>query len=111
MDSSQKNNYFRASDLFVLPSHTENFGMSIAEALSFGLPVLTTLNTPWEAIHGRAGWCVDLKQEYINQSLSDFFSSPSEVLKKMSAVGPRFVRKFEANDVARQFLSGLFEER
>lgn len=50
---------YAVSSLFVLPSHSENFGLVIAEALVRGVPVLTTDGTPWQALatHG-AGFCV-----------------------------------------------------
>ncbi len=33
---------FRSARFFVLPSHQENFGVAVAEALSLGVPVLVT---------------------------------------------------------------------
>ncbi|MFV0507240.1 MAG: glycosyltransferase [Bacteroidales bacterium] len=41
---------YQESDLFILPSYTENFGLVVAEALACGLPVITTKGTPWEDI-------------------------------------------------------------
>jgi glycosyltransferase involved in cell wall biosynthesis len=40
LEGEMKRDAFVAADAFILPSHQENFGMSVAEALSFGLPVL-----------------------------------------------------------------------
>jgi len=37
----------RESDLFVLPSLSENFGHVIVESLAVGVPVLLSDNTPW----------------------------------------------------------------
>lgn len=39
-----------AYDAMTLPTHGENFGHVIAEALSRGLPVFTTANTPWTTV-------------------------------------------------------------
>jgi glycosyltransferase involved in cell wall biosynthesis len=46
-----------ASDFFLLPTASENFGHAIVEALMAGLPVITSDQTPWVGLarHG-AGW-------------------------------------------------------
>ena len=41
---------YRRADVFVLPSHSENFGLAIAEALACGTPVITTVHTPWSIL-------------------------------------------------------------
>lgn len=47
-----------ASELFVLPTISENFGLVIGEALSHRLPVITTTGAPWPGIveHGCGWW-------------------------------------------------------
>ncbi|AOS45731.1 GDP-mannose:cellobiosyl-diphosphopolyprenol alpha-mannosyltransferase [Lacunisphaera limnophila] len=50
---------YAIASLFLLPSHSENFGLVIAEALAAGVPVLTTDTTPWRGLEReQAGWCV-----------------------------------------------------
>lgn len=49
-----------AADLFILPSHSESFGMVVAEALSYAVPVLTTTAVPWpELSQHDCGWRVN----------------------------------------------------
>lgn len=50
----QKNDLYAKADLFVLPTHSENFGVVIIEALSQGCPVITTKGAPWSELLGRS---------------------------------------------------------
>jgi glycosyltransferase involved in cell wall biosynthesis len=43
----QKEAILGAADVLVLPSHVENFGLVVAEALARGLPVIASRGTPW----------------------------------------------------------------
>jgi glycosyltransferase involved in cell wall biosynthesis len=50
---------YAVASLFLLPSHSENFGLVIAEALAAGVPALVTDTTPWRGLAAHeAGWCV-----------------------------------------------------
>ncbi|KEO72294.1 glycosyltransferase [Anditalea andensis] len=59
---SGREKYDRIASLSYLavPSHFENFGMNIAEALSFKVPVLASKGTPWEdLITNNCGWWIE----------------------------------------------------
>ncbi len=63
---------YRQSDLFVLPSLSENFGLVVGEALSSGVPVVTTKATPWEELAAhRCGWWVNVGAEALGAALHD----------------------------------------
>lgn len=50
---------YAIASLFLLPSHSENFGLAIAEALAARVPTLVTDATPWGELNEiGGGWCV-----------------------------------------------------
>ncbi len=50
---------FAVAELFLLPSHSENFGLVVAEALAARVPAIVTNTTPWTQLaEHEAGACV-----------------------------------------------------
>ena len=85
---------YRSADLFVLPTHSENFGIVVAEALAAGLPAITTHGAPWRALETeRCGWWVPVGAESFAAALREATSAPPAVLREMGARGRAYVRR------------------
>lgn len=90
----EKDRIFRSSDLFVLLSYSENFGLAIAEALSYRLPVITTLNTPWKNLNKKkCGWCISLKMKKIVKTLNYAMKLDTKTRFLMGSRGRKWVIK------------------
>ncbi len=92
---------FRASEVFLLPSHQENFGIVVAEALSCGLPVLISdkVNIWREIESARAGF-VDTDSERGAKALLrqwDSLTNPEKALMAQRAQ-QCFVDQFEIHE-------------
>ena len=57
-------NYYKDADLFILPTIHDGFGLVITQALSSGIPVITTENSggPDHIKEGYTGWIVPIRQ-------------------------------------------------
>ena len=102
------------AELFVLPTHDENFGRAVAEALAHGLPVLTTRGAPWAEIEtwGAGAW-VDLGD--VARALGDLMGRPPGELREMGERGRKAVLERYAWPVVVQplvaFYRGLLASR
>ena len=84
--------YYFCADLFVLPTHSENFGMVIGEALASKTPVITTTGTPWEALNSTdSGWCIELSHDNLTSALDEAFSCSFDTLKIKGENGYKYV--------------------
>ncbi|MBN2117224.1 MAG: glycosyltransferase [Anaerolineales bacterium] len=64
VDGIFKTNAFLSSDVSILPSYSENFGMAVAESLAHGVPVIVSSGTPWKSVEDRqCGLWVDNSPE------------------------------------------------
>lgn len=95
----------QGASLLALPSHHENFGLCVLEALAAGVPVLispqVSLATEIEA--AGAGWIAPLTRNSIEQCLLNALASRDELFRRGTA-GRKFAEKFEWPTIARQLI-------
>ena len=98
----EKAGYYNRADLFVLPTHSENFGVVVAEALSHGCPVLVTKGAPWAGLQTeRSGWWVDNHLDGIRAGLFEALSRTPEELSDMGNRGRQWMsRDFSWSKIA-----------
>ena len=102
----EKLRVYRAAWLFVLPSHSENFGVTVGEALAAGVPAIVTRGAPWSGLpeHG-AGWWIEMGLEPLIACLEEALSTPPKRLAEMGRSGRDWMRReFAWDRIGAQFL-------
>jgi glycosyltransferase involved in cell wall biosynthesis len=84
-----------SSDMAILPSHTDNFGLSIAEAEASGLPIVSYRagGIPEEVEEGSTALLVDLLDtSLLAEAIIQLISDPQKA-REMGQRGSRFIRE------------------
>lgn len=82
------------AELFVLPTHSENFGMVVAEALAHGCPAVVTRGAPWAGLETeRCGWWIDHDIDSLTEVLHQAMGSESEQLAEMGNRGRAWMER------------------
>ena len=92
---------YAVAAVFLLPSHSENFGLVIAEALAAGVPALVTDTTPWSGLPAQGcGWCEPW--EKFGSALTAALATPTGELSAMGRRGRAWAaREFSWERAAR----------
>ena len=97
---------YKNADLYILPSFSENFGMTIAESLSIGTPVIASKGTPWGSlVRMNAGFWVENDVKSLEDCLREVLNMSVEELHKIGNNGFYWMRKeFSWDGVSKKML-------
>lgn len=103
---ADKNKLLAMADIFVLPSRSENFAITVAESLMASVPVVTTTGTPWGELALRGcGLCVDYGAASIRRAMHTMMSQTPEERAEMGRNGREWmVESFTWPTIAKQAL-------
>jgi glycosyltransferase involved in cell wall biosynthesis len=84
----QKVAAYESASLFIMTTLNENFGMTVAEALSLGVPVICTMGAPWAGLDAQGcGWWIDDGPEDIAAALARGMAMAPVDLREMGLRG------------------------
>ena len=90
----------------MLPTHSENFGLAIAESLASGTPVITTVGTPWSDLNDtNSGAWIEIGTQPLVDTLKRFLSLSDEELETMGKNGRKLIEtKYSAKVMAKEMM-------
>ena len=103
---------YQSAEAFILPSHQENFGMVVAEALSCGLPVLISDKVNiWREVQEDEAGIIAMDDEQGCQQLLQRWIALTEKQKDEMKVKARkcFLKRFEISLAAESLLKIIHE--
>ena len=107
ISGQDKIDFLANADLFVLPSHNENFGNVYVESLAAGTPIIASTGTPWSEVqkYDCGAW--------VNNSAEETTNAMLEVLQKdrekMRNNSKELAKKYDWKFIAKEF-KNLYEE-
>lgn len=116
IEGDMKKSVLAGASGVVLASHSENFGMAVAEALAHGTPCVVTKTAPWEGLEReRCGYWVDDSEEALADGMRRLMALSPEERREMGARGRAWMaRDFSWDRVATQMIElykALIEEK
>jgi len=101
------------TDLFFMPSRSENFGHAIFEALSCGVPVLIGDQTPWRELQkNKAGWDLPLDRPQLFAAAIDTMAASDEERRtELRAGARRLAEAYNADALAVRQTRAMLERQ
>src|SRR5262249_34137978 len=107
-NDEEKRRAFIESDVCVVPSFSENFGMVVAESLAHGVPVIVGRGAPWSQVESHnCGLWVDNSDESLAKAITSMRSLP---LEDMGQRGRSWMQDSFAWPAIAREMAGLYQD-
>jgi glycosyltransferase involved in cell wall biosynthesis len=95
---------YRSAHLYVLPTHSENFAITVAEALAAGTPAIVTRGAPWRGLADNdSGWWIEIGVDPLVACLEKAVALPHARLAEMGENGRTWMaREFSWEAIGQQ---------
>jgi len=102
----EKWNLLAEAELFVLPTRGENFGMTVAESLAAGTPVISTIGAPWDGLKThQCGYWIEHGEEPLTDAIDRIISLDYKERENMGRRGRDWMaREYSWDVVAGQMM-------
>ena len=101
VSGQDKIDFLGNADLFVLPSHAENFGNVYVESLAAGTPIVASRGTPWKEVeNAKCGKWVENSVEKTSQAILEILQKDRE---EMRINARKLAKKYDWKNIAQQF--------
>ena len=91
LSGSERLEFLANADVFVLPSHNENFGNVYLESLLSGTPIIASKNTPWSLVEEyKCGRWVENSVQGVRESILDVLKLDSGVSERCKELASGF---------------------
>src|SRR5215208_245005 len=102
LDGEKKDAVLSCASLLALPSHQENFGLCVIEALSHSVPVLLSphVNLAEEIVLANAGWIATVNKDALALRLAEALDDEEELARRGRA-GKELSQKYSWDSAAK----------
>lgn len=97
-------NYYKASDLFVLPTREDVWGLVINEAMAYGLPVVTTDKcvAGLELVNSKNGKIIPVNNvKALSLEINKILSLDDDSIRKLQEVSLKRIKKYTFENMAK----------
>jgi alpha-1,3-rhamnosyl/mannosyltransferase len=102
IDADRRRELYERALVFVLPSHTEGFGMPVLEAMTVGVPVVAANRGALPEVAGRAGRLVDPHDAEALSAVLREILGDADLRQGMRDAGWTQARQYSWSDTARR---------